>query len=154
MNPQISINPENPASQEARKLLQELDDYLGKLYPPESNHGLSVEELLDKSVTFLLVRVDRQPVGCGAFKLQGNGCAEVKRMFVLPSCRGLGLGKRLLSEIEGMARRAKVKTLRLETGISQPEAVGLYLREGFYEIEPFGEYQPDPLSRFFEKKLE
>jgi putative acetyltransferase len=77
----------------------------------------------------------------------------VKRMFVMPTSRGLKLGRRILDTLEAEARREKLAFLRLETGISQPEAIGLYHAAGFVERDPFGGYQPDPLSLFMEKRL-
>lgn len=64
-----------------------------------------------------------------------------------------GIGKKILNEIELSAKQANIYTLRIETGIYQLEAIGLYEKFGFYRIPPFGDYQPDPLSLFFEKNL-
>jgi putative acetyltransferase len=65
----------------------------------------------------------------------------------------LRLGRRLLDEIEVIAVRRGARTLRLEMGGLQPEALGLYRSAGFVEIGPFGSYRPDPLSIFMEKRL-
>ena len=72
-------------------------------------------------------------------------------MFVFPEARGLKLGRRLLERIEEEARREGLSCMRLETGIHQPEALGLYRSAGYVEREAFGEYRPDPLSVFMEK---
>jgi putative acetyltransferase len=77
----------------------------------------------------------------------------VKRLYVPPRARGLGLGRRLLAELEAQARRERLTLLRLETGIRQPEALGLFRAAGFLEIAAFGDYAPDPLSVFMEKTL-
>jgi putative acetyltransferase len=69
------------------------------------------------------------------------------------AARGQGLGKKLLDNIESTARERRLGCLRLETGIRQPEAIQLYRSSGFVEIEPFGDYMPDPLSLFMEKPL-
>jgi putative acetyltransferase len=74
-------------------------------------------------------------------------------MFVSPEARGLKLGRRLLVRIEEEARREGLGCLRLETGIYQPEALGLYRSAGYVEREAFGDYVPDPLSVFMEKRL-
>jgi putative acetyltransferase len=74
-------------------------------------------------------------------------------MFVAPEARGLRLGRRLLDCIEEEARGEGLGWLRLETGIHQPEALGLYRSAGFVEREAFGDYRPDPLSVFMEKSL-
>jgi putative acetyltransferase len=151
MNCQLAIAPENPTCAAVRELIAELDDYLAALYPPESNHGLDIVALQDESVTIFLARLGDKPIGCGAIKLLEPGYAEVKRMYVRPASRSKGIAKQILSKIEEFARNADVHTLRLETGIHQPEAINLYKKFGFYQIPPFGDYKPDPLSLFFEK---
>ncbi len=75
-------------------------------------------------------------------------------MFVDPEMRGLGLGKRLLVALEEVAWSEKTSTIRLETGVKQPDAIGLYRKCGYRERGPFGRYEPDPLSVFFEKLRE
>ncbi len=94
-----------------------------------------------------------EALGCGALRIDAEGYGEVKRMFVLPRARGLKLGRRILDRLEEEARREGLRCLRLETGVHQPEALGLYRTAGFVEREPFGEYGPDPLSVFMEKRL-
>ncbi|HNG93410.1 MAG TPA: GNAT family N-acetyltransferase [Acidobacteriota bacterium] len=150
---EVSIAIESATSPEVIRLIQELDHYLTALYPAESNHLLSISALNDPAVTLLVARYDGKAVGCGALLRTAPGFGEVKRMYVDPNRRGLGLGKKLLAAIEETARQAGIHTLQLETGIHQPEAIGLYIKNGYREIEPFREYQPDPLSRFFERKL-
>ena len=74
-------------------------------------------------------------------------------MYIRPQFRGLGLARLMLDHLAGYARDQGVALLRLETGIHQHEAIGLYERAGFRAIPPFGEYKPDPLSRFYEKRI-
>ena len=74
-------------------------------------------------------------------------------MYVRPEHRRLGLGKRMLSHIADYTREQGVPLLRLETGIYQHEAIGLYERFGFAPIPPFAHNLEDPLSMFFEKRL-
>jgi ribosomal protein S18 acetylase RimI-like enzyme len=114
---------------------------------------LSVSELLAVDVQFFVARQDGAPAGCGAVKRFGGEYAEVKRMYVRPAFRGRGLGRAILERLERVMQEQNIPLLRLETGIHQIEAIGLYERFGFYEIAPFGDYLPDPLSRFFEKRL-
>jgi putative acetyltransferase len=92
-------------------------------------------------------------MGCVALRVDAGGYGEVKRLYVSPRARGLGLGRRLLTALDAEARREGLGRLRLETGIHQPEALGLFRAVGFTEIGPFGEYGPDPLSVFLEKLL-
>jgi putative acetyltransferase len=74
-------------------------------------------------------------------------------MFVLPAFRGLKLGRRILEELESRIRATGVKMARLETGVAQPEALGLYEKAGYRRCGPFGEYPEDPLCVFMEKEL-
>jgi len=74
-------------------------------------------------------------------------------MFVRPVFRGLGLGKAMLHRLAEYARERQVSVLRLETGIYQTEAIGLYEGFGFQRRPPFGEYKVDPLSVYYEKTI-
>jgi putative acetyltransferase len=147
----VVVRTESPDQPDVRELLRQLDDHMSSLYPAESNHLLGIEALLQPSVRFFVARAGALARGCGALKLEGDGSAEVKRMYVDPSSRGLGIGKSLMRAIEDAARRESVRSLRLETGIHQPEAIGLYIASGFREVPAFPPYRPDPLSRFFAK---
>ena len=151
--PAITVLPDDPGSPPARLLLEQLDRHLTGLYPPESNHLLSVEALRRPEVTFLTARLGDQVVGCGAFVNRGGEYAEVKRMFVLTAVRGLGVGRRILEELESLIRAAGLGLARLETGVRQPEALRLYEKAGYRRRGPFGEYLDDPLSVFMEKDL-
>jgi len=148
----IAIEP--PDQTETETLLEQLDDYLKALYPPQSNHILDVAALKSPEIRFFVARTKAVAVGCGALRLDADGYGEIKRMYVSPAARGLGLGKKLLVAIEAEARRQRLHTLRLETGIHQPEALGLYTSAGYRETGAFGDYPVgDPVSRFFAKRL-
>ena len=149
----VRIQIEDPASLKARELIEKLDGYLAGLYPAESNHLLPVDALRQPSVTFLTASVDGAVAGCGAFVNQDGEYAEIKRMFVLPEFRGLKLGRRILGELEKLARASGLELARLETGVNQPEALLLFEKAGYHHRGPFGDYSEDPLSIFMEKKL-
>jgi len=149
----VTIERSDPALPEAERLIEQLDAYLAGLYPPQSNHLLSVEALRQPGVTFLLARVDDQAAGCGALVNRGGAYAEVKRMFVLPEFRGLKVGHFLLDALESLARDAGLALARLEAGVFQPEALRLYERAGYLRRGPFGDYPEDSLSVFMEKRL-
>jgi putative acetyltransferase len=150
----IAIAVESPDQPETVALLAELDAYLMSLYRPESNHLLDVAALKAPSIRFFVARRQTAAVGCGALRLEAGGFGEIKRMFVSPAARGLGVGRKLLGVIEDEARRHGLHTLRLETGIHQPEAPGLYATAGYRETDPFGDYPAgDAVSRFFAKRL-
>ena len=148
----ITLAIESPRQAEVTHLPEALDAYQGALYPTESNHFLDVEALAASNVRFFVARRGAQAVGCGALRIAA-GYGELKRMFVTPDARGLGLGRLILDRIEEEARREGLGCLRLETGIHQPEALGLYRSAGYAEREAFGEYALDPLSVFMEKTL-
>ena len=150
----ITITEERPDSPDAIRLIEELQSHLNpEKYPPESKHGYSVDKLLREGVTFFVTRQGELPAGCGGIKLFGTEYGEVKRMFVRPQFRGLGLGKLMLDHLARYAQERKANVLRLETGIYQTDAIRLYERYGFARRAPFGEYKVDPLSIYFEKQL-
>ncbi len=147
----ITIMPERPDSPEAIELITELEAVLAPLYPTESRHGFSVEKLVRQGVAFFVTRVDGAAAGCGGIQLVGTEYGELKRMFVRPRFRGLGLGKLMLDHLASHAQQHGVTVLRLETGIHQTEAIGLYERWGFTRIPPFGDYWDDPSASFSRK---
>lgn len=148
-----SIEVESPGSPAARQVIAELEAELDPLYPDESQHGYSVDKLLSEGVAFFLVRNGGEAVGCGGIQLFGSEYGELKRMYIRPPFRGLGLGRQLIERLIEHARLHGVSVLRLETGIHQDEAIRLYEGMGFRRIPPFPPYQPDPLSLFYELVL-
>lgn len=153
MSSTTEITLERPDSDDARALIAELESYLIPLSPAESRHGYSVEKLVKEEVPFFIIRDNGTPVACGGVKLFGTDYGEIKRMYVRPQFRGLGFAKLMLDHLADYARSRGVAILRLETGIAQRAAIALYERSGFQSIPPFGEYKPDPLSRFYEKRI-
>jgi DNA-binding MarR family transcriptional regulator len=88
---------------------------------------------------FLLATLHAEPLGCAGLKLPPGEPAEVKRMWVAESARGLGIGRRLLAELERRAAAAGRSTIRLETNRALTEAIGLYRSSGYDEVEPFND---------------
>ncbi len=150
-NPRVAI--EDPRSGEARALIVALDDYLGALYPAENNYLLDVEALCAPEVSFYVARVGGMALGCGALRVLDARSGELKRMYVAPEARGLGLGRAVLEAIELRAASLGLVELKLESGSAQPEALGLYLAAGFRPCEAFGEYRAHPLNVFMAKRL-
>jgi putative acetyltransferase len=149
----IRIARESPNQPAVMRLIDELDAYQKPLYPAESHHGIDMDALLQPNVIFAVARSDADEViGCGAIVL-GQDYGELKRMFVSPRQRGQGIGKALLAFLESAAKDARCSVATLETGIYQPEALGLYERAGYVRCEPFGQYLPDPMSVFMRKQL-
>jgi GNAT superfamily N-acetyltransferase len=149
----LLIVAERPDTTDAQRLITELDEHLTLLYPSESRHGFSVEKLLAEEVAFFVMRYNEELAGCGGLKVFPGDYAEVKRMWVRPHFRGRGFAKGMLEHLSDYARQQQIDLLRLETGIYQTEAIGLYERCGFQRIGPFGEYRLDPLSLFYEKRI-
>jgi GNAT superfamily N-acetyltransferase len=116
-------------------------------------HTMTGEDI----AAMVLLRVDGEPVACGAVRDAsadlGAGTGELKRMFVHPDHRGRGWSRVVLAELERIAAGLGWQRLVLETGVLQPEAIGLYLRAGYLPIDNFGEYVDVVDSRCFEKVL-
>ena len=107
------------------------------------------EDLTPPAGLLLVATLHDEPVGCGALKYHGAGPAEVKRMWVSPTVRGLGLGRRLLGELEARAAAWGVSVLRLETNQALTEAIALYRSAGYREVAAFN---TEPYARhWFEK---
>ncbi|WP_034419544.1 GNAT family N-acetyltransferase [Candidatus Entotheonella palauensis] len=150
--PTIEIHAERPDTPDAMALISELETHLAAGYPSESRHGYSVEKLIRQRVDFFIVRSDGMAAACGGLQAYDT-YGELKRMYVRPVFRGLGFGKLMVNHLVEHAQRQGLPLVRLETGIHQKEAIGLYERMGFQQIGPFGEYKPDPLSLFYEKPI-
>jgi putative acetyltransferase len=150
----IVIEPTDPRLAKASRLVEELDALLISLYPMESNHLVAIDRLAAPDTRFFLAEVDGKALGCGAIMICGGAYAEVKRVYVSPKGRGLGLAKLILARLEEEARIHGLGFLRLETGRYQPEALGLFESLGFRVCRPFGDYPTDdPNSIFMEKSL-
>jgi putative acetyltransferase len=149
---EVVIDFADPAEPSVRILIEALDQYMIPLYPAESNHLLDIETLRKPAMRFFAAWVNGEVMGCGGCWLHSD-YAEVKRVYVSPKARGLGLAKQLMERIEAEAVVSGMSIARLETGIHQPEALGLYRRLGYADRGPFGEYGEDPNSVFMEKRL-
>src|SRR3989442_7541085 len=135
MSVEYVIRLEDPRLDDVIRILSALDTYLQSLYPPESNYMLGIAALCAPDIRFWVARREGVAHGCGALRIAAAGYGEVKRMYVAPEARGAGLGRAILARIEDQAARA------------------LYRSAGYAECAPFGEYRPDPLSVFMEKRL-
>jgi putative acetyltransferase len=149
----ITAARESPRQPDVIALVRQSDALMQSLYPAESNHLVDIESLAAFNVHFFVARERGRALGCGAFVLGEPGQAEMKRVFVDPAARGKGVARALMEALEREAAQLGVTLMRLETGIKQPEAIALYRKFGYTERGPFGNYQPDPLSLFMEKRL-
>jgi len=151
----VTIEHLDPDSAEAQVLIAASDAFYDGLYPPESTHLEATTDLKKEHVIFMGCRIADQLVASGGAKLmQDDGeYAEIKRVFVLENFRGRGLSRIIMQALEGELGNRGVTLFRLETGIRQPEALGLYRKLGYHERGPFGAYRTDPLSVFMEKRV-
>jgi DNA-binding MarR family transcriptional regulator/GNAT superfamily N-acetyltransferase len=108
-------------------------------FDPARSLAPTLDDFAPPRGTFLVMRLHGEPVGCGGFKFDPPNAAYIKRMWVSPAARGLGLGRRLLQELELRARALGYGTLRLETERALTEAQHLYRSSGFREVAPFND---------------
>jgi GNAT superfamily N-acetyltransferase len=139
----------------AQELITALNAELSKMYPePGATHfRLDPNEVAEGNGVFLVALRDDEPLGCGALRRIEERSGEVKRMYVRPQARGLGIGRALLAALEAEARALGLTRLLLETGTRQIEALGLYRQTGFADIPAYGEYINSPLSLCMAKEL-
>ncbi len=151
----VEIGADSPTSRDAahclRQYFAEIDERFREGFDASGGLAAAATEFVSPAGTFLLARLDGKPVGCVAMRSGGRGIGEIKRMWVCRSARGLGIGRRLLRELERIARSRRLQRLRLDTNESLLEARSLYRACGFAEIE---RYNDDPYAHYwFEKRL-
>jgi len=138
---QISIGTADPGSSAARSCLlayfRELADRFEAGFDPGLSNPAEEGEMIPPAGLFLLATLYGEPVGCGALKFHPDAPAEIKRMWVGPGARGLGLGRRLLAELEARALAHGAVVVRLETNRALAEAISLYRSSGYREVRPF-----------------
>jgi len=139
----IRVNPADPRDQAARAAMAA---YFGELsrrfdggFDPARSISADDMELSPPAGLLLLATLRASPVGIGALKFHDCGPAEVKRMWVAPAVRGMGLGRRLLADLETRAAERGVVTLRLETNRALDEAISLYRSAGYREVPAFND---------------
>lgn len=139
----VRVEPEDPRSDAARFCLEsyfaEIDERFEMGYDRVGGIVLAPEDMEAPLGLLLVARLDGEPVGCGVLWYHGPEVADAKRMWVAPRARGIGLGRRILAELEAHAHAQGVTTLRLETNRVLKEAIALYRAAGFEEVEPFND---------------
>lgn len=108
---------------------------------------------IEKIKHVVLAYENGKPVGCGAIKEYGANTMEIKRMYVLPEIRKKGVASTILSELENWAIELSYAKCILETGKRQPEAIGLYKKNGYRLIPNYGQYAEVENSLCFEKEI-
>jgi ribosomal protein S18 acetylase RimI-like enzyme len=120
-------------------------------FDPAASMPAEPEEMRPPAGVFLIATLHGEPVGCGALKFHRGRPTELKRMWVSPEVRGLGLSRRLLAELEHRAAEYGSRAIRLETNKTLTEAIALYRSAGYREVAPFN---AEPYAdHWFEKRL-
>ncbi len=150
----VAIERADPFGDEAvaciRAYFHELQERFDEGFDPGLSVSAHPQELVPPLGYFFLARLEGDAVGCGALKVQEGGVGEIKRMWVAPSARGLGIAQRLLAALEAQAAAAGVDVLQLDTNRRLVEARKLYERNGYAEIAP---YNRNPYAHhWFEKR--
>lgn len=157
--PKSVVAPVDPRRADVAALIKQADDYLLSRYPADLCFLDDATALAQPKVTLLGVFNGGLLVGMGAVKLRaddedsGKNYGEIKRVFITAEGRGKGWGEQLMHALESELRRQGITTVRLETGIEQPEAIGLYQKLGYGVRGPFGDYPDSEWSIFMEKQL-
>jgi DNA-binding MarR family transcriptional regulator/GNAT superfamily N-acetyltransferase len=129
----------------------ELDRRFGSGFDPAASLPADADDMRAPHGLFVLARLHGQPVACGALKFHGPAPTELKRMWVAPDARGLGLGRRILTELERRAAAHGSTVIRLETNGTLTEAIEMYRTAGYREVAPFNDEQY--ADHWFEKPL-
>jgi GNAT superfamily N-acetyltransferase/DNA-binding MarR family transcriptional regulator len=151
----VEIRPLDPAHADARQCFRsyfaELDRRSDSGFDPAAGITAEPHELRPPSGLLLIAYLRSEPVGCGAVKHHESAPSEIKRMWVADSVRGLGIGRRLLEELEACAARSGARRVRLETNRALSEAIAMYRSAGFREVPAFND---EPFAHhWFEKRL-
>lgn len=151
----VEMATEDPAAADAQRCLDRYFAELGARFPGgfdcSRGHSSDLPDYCAPGGCLLVARLFGEPIGCGALRTLEPGVGEIKRMWISPDARGLGLGRRLLDELERVARKRRMHALRLDSNGTLTEALHLYRSSGYREIERFND---NPYAQhWFEKTL-
>jgi len=152
----VDIQIEDPGSADARRCIEAYFATLHERFDTGFDPAVSIRadeaDLTLPAGLLLVARLHGRPLGCGALKLHGRRPAEIKRMWVSADARGLGLGRRLLAELERQGWARGARQTRLETNRTLLEAISLYRSSGYVEVPAFND---EPYAHhWFEKPLQ
>jgi DNA-binding MarR family transcriptional regulator/GNAT superfamily N-acetyltransferase len=147
-----AVDPDHPDAEHClRSYFTELQERFETGFDPARSLLPSAGELRPPHGLFLVARLHGETVGCAGLKLPPGAPAEVKRMWIAPHTRGLGLGRRFLAELEARAAEHGADVLRLDTNKALSAAIGLYHSYGFQEVAAFND---EPYAHhWFEKRI-
>jgi len=151
----VTLAIEDPTTADARwciaQYFAELNSRFEAGFDSARSLPADAHELVPPSGALVIARLRQRPIGCGALKFHADAPAELKRMWVAPEARGLGLGRRLLQELERHASQVGARCVRLETNRALTEAIELYRSTGYREVPAFND---EPYAHhWFEKQL-
>lgn len=151
----ITIGPAPFDSPAAMALIDGVQqEYVVRYGGPDDSPVDPAEFRPPRGLFLIAYSADQAPVGCGGWRRRGDTViGEIKRMFVVPSARGTGVGRAVLAELERTAAATGITRLELETGSAQPEAVGLYAATGYTPTARYGFYRDSPNARHLGKDL-
>jgi GNAT superfamily N-acetyltransferase len=151
----VLVAPVDPAHPDAeycmREYFAELDRRFDGGFDPAQSLPADDDEMRPPAGVFLVATLHGEPVGCGALKFHPDRTVELKRMWVAPAARGLGVGRRLLVELETRAAANGCRVVRLETNRSLTEAIAMYRAAGYKEVVAFNDERY--AHHWFEKRL-
>ncbi len=151
----VRIEAEAASTTDAQACLQayyrEIGERFDKGFDPAKGLPTGVEEMTPPKGLFLMARLDGRPVGCGALLIEPGGVGHIRRMWVAPEVRGLGVGRRVLTALEAKADGLGLNTVRLETNRALAEAQSLYRANGYREVSPFND--ETYAHHWFEKRV-
>jgi len=139
----------------AALLTAALADLSGRYGGPGDGTPVDPAQFEPPGGAFLVAWLDGRPAGCGGWRTYHGDptTAEIKRMYVAPQGRRRGVARRILHALEQLAAGFNYRAIRLETGLEQPEAIGLYESSGYHRIAAYGHHSSDPRSVCFEKTI-
>lgn len=151
----VAVDVVDPAHRDAQRCLHayyaELDERFDAGLDPDRSRQVGLDEARPPAGLFVVATLRGDPVGCGALKLHRGQPAEIKRMWVDRAARGLGVGRRLLADLEARARDAGATKVRLDTNRTLVEAIAMYRSTGYTEVPAFND---EPYAHhWFEKRL-
>jgi DNA-binding MarR family transcriptional regulator/GNAT superfamily N-acetyltransferase len=151
----VDVTIEDPCTDAAQECLRayaaELHATFENGFDTARSRPVDPAALTPPNGLLLVARLHAEPVACGALKLPPGEPAEIKRLWVAPATRGLGVGRRVLSELEAHARRNGADVVHLDTNRALRAATALYRSSGYVEVEPFND---EPYAdHWFEKRL-
>ncbi len=134
------VDPEDPDARRClRAYVAELNRRSDIPFDPSNGSTAEPHQVRPPAGAFLIAYLNDEAIGCGAVKHRPGGPSDIKRMWVAESARGLGIGRRLLSELERLARESGARVVRLETNRALVEAITMYRADGYDEVPAFND---------------